>query len=113
MVLHRPVELARLFGNLPRSHLSMSELAIYRRPTLSYAAKLALARLEHPGWPNPTLTLVANSLYAELESCEVGAASLGNGGSVFPGSDAQQVDGCCGDDMLQVGFGKSAIASAA
>jgi len=59
------------------------------------------------------LTLVANSLCAELESCEVGAASLGNGGSVRPGSDAQQVDGCCGDDMLQVGFGKSAIASAA
>jgi len=59
------------------------------------------------------LTLVANSFYAELESCEVRAASLGNGGSVRPGSDAQQVDGCCGDDMLQVGFGKSAIASAA
>ena len=28
---------------------------------------------------NPTLTLVAKSLYAELESCEVGAASLGDG----------------------------------
>jgi hypothetical protein len=54
---------------------------------------------------DPTLTLVAKSLYAELESCEVGAASLGDGGSVFPGSDAQQVDGCCGNDMLQVGFG--------
>ncbi|HMF78827.1 MAG TPA: hypothetical protein VK604_24435 [Bryobacteraceae bacterium] len=62
---------------------------------------------------DPTLTLVANSLYAELESCEVGAASLSNGGSVRPGGDAQQVDGCCSDDMLQVGFGKSAIATAA
>ena len=33
---------------------------------------------------NPTLTLVANSLYPELENCEVGAASLGKWGSVRP-----------------------------
>jgi hypothetical protein len=33
----------------------------------------------------PTLTLVANSWGTELESCEVGAARLGNRRSVCPG----------------------------
>jgi hypothetical protein len=56
---------------------------------------------------------VANSRGMKLESREVGAARLGKRRSVCPGSDVQQVDGSCSDDMLQVVFGMSAIASAA
>ena len=94
---------------LPVAHRSTAFRPTIRRDSAPVQLRAA------SGLPlvTPMLTLVAKSLYAELESCEVGAASLGDGGSVFPGSDAQQVDGCCGNDMLQVGFGKSAIASAA
>jgi len=59
------------------------------------------------------LTLVANSLRLELQSCEVGAASLGQGCIARPGSDPKQVDSGCGDDMLQVSLRQPAIASAA
>jgi hypothetical protein len=62
---------------------------------------------------DPTLTLVANSRYLDLESREVGAARVGYRRSGCPGCDSQEVDcdGC--DDMLQVGFGKTPITCAA
>jgi hypothetical protein len=61
---------------------------------------------------NPTLTLVANSRRLELKRSEVGAPDFRKGHSVGPGCDSQQVDSCCGDDVLQMGLGQTAVSCA-
>lgn len=50
--------------------------------------------------PNPTLIMVANSSCLELKSREVGASGFRKGRSGGPGCNSQQVDGCCGYDVL-------------